>query len=421
MNDTTMRTERDRVDAAALRRFLDLLRAEYLSMLVATAFFAAVGIWQDKGGMLAICLFGLVSGTIRQYARVPARRGDMRTALLIFAVCMWATSVFVVLILPLALPVMIFNVINPVLIGSTYLDDRDHRPLVLGGVIMAAVLALAGFAQPGLGMEEGVDEIVVVGTSVGFLAGYTYLFSTAVRDANRTRVATLDAALDANEELLAARADVMASRRRVVVAADAERSRIERDLHDGAQQRLVSLALQLRLAGQLADAGAPPDRAQLDELREQADDALAELRDLARGIHPPMLAERGLVAALRSVARLADRPVRVDGPSAIELDPDLASAAYFVALEALQNATKHAGEDAAIEIAVELDEATLRVRVADDGPGFDRATVEANGLVNMADRTVAMGGTFDLRARPGTGTSIVATFPLGAPGGMSPV
>ncbi len=405
-------SERDRIQADAVDRFLKLLRTEYLSMMVATVFFAAIGIWLRLGGMLAICAFGFVSGTIRQYARVPARRGDLRTAMLIFATSLWATSTFITLILPLALPVMIFNLINPVLIGATYLDDDDHRPLVLGGVVMAGVLAVVGFAQPGLGMEEGVDEWIVVGTSVGFLAGYTYLFTAAVRDANRTRVATLDAALDANDALESARDELAASRRRVVVAADAERGRIERDLHDGAQQRLVSLALQLRLAGQLAAAGAPPDAEALDELRTQADDALAELRDLARGIHPPMLAERGLVAALRSAVRGTDRAITVSGPDELDLEPQLAAGAYFVALEAVQNATKHAGSSAAIDVTVGRAAGELVITVADDGVGFDTGGPASRGMVNMSDRTGALGGTLTVTSAPGAGTSVLATFPL---------
>ncbi|HYU84606.1 MAG TPA: histidine kinase, partial [Kribbellaceae bacterium] len=208
--------------------------------------------------------------------------------------------------------------------------------------------------------------------------------------------------------------ELTTSRARIVAAADHARRRIERDLHDGAQQRLVSLALQLRTA----QAAVPPE---LDGLDAQLDDAVAEvtgaldvLRETARGIHPSILAEGGLGAALRALARRSPIPVdldmRVDGrlPEQIEL------ASFYVVAEAVTNAAKHA-RASALTVTVEADaaDAVLRVEVSDDGTGgadFTRGT----GLVGLKDRVEALGGRILLHSPHGAGTTLRMEVPLTA-------
>jgi signal transduction histidine kinase len=214
------------------------------------------------------------------------------------------------------------------------------------------------------------------------------------------------------DEVRSQLAEVRASRARIVEAADAERRRVERNLHDGAQQRLVALSLALRRAqAQLADDPDDPAAATLREASDQLRVALAELRELARGIHPAILTEAGLGPALRSLA--AESPV----PVTLELDlPDglsshVEAAAYFVVAEALTNVAKYA-EAGRVSIAAGSAGDELRVEVADDGRGgADPAS--GSGLRGLDDRVAALGGRLRVRSPLGGGTRVIATLPIG--------
>jgi len=206
--------------------------------------------------------------------------------------------------------------------------------------------------------------------------------------------------------------EVRASRSRIVEASDAERRRVERNLHDGAQQRLVALSFALRRAQvQLpADAGHELTST-LDAASDQLKAALAELRELARGIHPAILTEAGLEPALRALAKESPVPVtvRLDLPD--ELPAPVAAAAYFVASEALANVAKYA-DASTVELAAETDGDHLRVEATDDGRGgADLAA--GSGLRGLADRAAALGGRLDVWSPVGGGTRVVATLPLG--------
>ena len=225
----------------------------------------------------------------------------------------------------------------------------------------------------------------------------------------------LDSALQASLVELRRRAEeLQASRARIVAAADAERRRIERNLHDGAQQRLVALAVKLRLARRLVDADPEQTRGMLDELREELKDAVEELRSLAHGIYPPLLMDQGLAAALGSAAQRATIPTRVEAGPIGRYPSELEAAAYFCCLEALQNAMKHAGPQATAVVGVWEEAGALRFTVRDDGTGFDPAARDGGtGFVNMRDRLGAIGGTLRVESSPGAGTSILGTLPLG--------
>jgi signal transduction histidine kinase len=212
-------------------------------------------------------------------------------------------------------------------------------------------------------------------------------------------------------ELRATIAELTASRRRLVGAQDAERRRIERNLHDGAQQQLVALSIQLGLLEE--SAGEPGAVGQLvPQLKSAVRAALDDLRDLARGIYPPLLAEQGLAAALAGQARRAALPVRVEADGIGRYPQDTESTVYFCALEALQNVAKYA---AASQATVGLSGAGggLRFTVTDDGAGFDpAATRKGSGLQGMADRLAALGGTLEVCSRPGQGTTVEGWLPL---------
>jgi signal transduction histidine kinase len=202
--------------------------------------------------------------------------------------------------------------------------------------------------------------------------------------------------------------EVRASRARIVEAGDAERRRIERDLHDGVQQRLVALAMALRRAA--GETEAASDAAQA--LRRGADEALVvveDVRELARGIHPAILTEAGLKPALQALADRATVPVDLEVDLATDIDRTAAATAYFVASEALANIAKHASATT-IRLTAATDGGPLAIRIDDDGVGG--ADPQGSGLRGLADRVAASGGTFAVRPLPGGGTSVTAVIPL---------
>jgi signal transduction histidine kinase len=202
------------------------------------------------------------------------------------------------------------------------------------------------------------------------------------------------------------RDDLAASRARVVAASDQARRRIERDLHDGTQQRLVTLVLELRAA----EAAAPPDlRAQIAHCVGELTATLDELRELARGIHPAILSDGGLRAALRALARRSPVPVDLDLDLPERLAEPVEVAAYYVASEALTNAVKYAGVDA-VRIAGRVHDGRLTLVVGDDGPGGADPT-GGSGLIGLADRVQAVGGTLTITSPPGGGTTVAAELP----------
>ena len=225
---------------------------------------------------------------------------------------------------------------------------------------------------------------------------------------------SLDEALQATlADLRQANVDLQASRRRLVTTADGERKRIERDLHDGAQQHLVALAVGIRLVrDSLAAAASPADLELLDELDRGVRESIGSLRDLAHGIYPPLLRDSGLEEALRAAAKRSPLAVTVSATDLGRHPEQVEAAIYFCCLEALANVGKHA-PGASVTITLQAVPGELRFEVADDGPGFDPATTPAGaGLSNMADRIGALGGEVAWRASPGHGTVVVGRTPV---------
>jgi signal transduction histidine kinase len=203
--------------------------------------------------------------------------------------------------------------------------------------------------------------------------------------------------------------ELRSSRHRLVAAQDVQRRRIERDLHDGAQQRLLELALTLQLAHeQVGEHGDAPAAGTLVAAELQLRAALAELRDLARGIHPAILTERGLVAAIESLAERAPLPVTVVAEHVGGLEPSIEATAYFVAAEALANVIKHSGASNAT-VTLGVSDGSLALNITDDGCGG--ADPAAPGLRGLADRVVALDGQFTIDSKPGSGTAIRVNLP----------
>jgi signal transduction histidine kinase len=206
--------------------------------------------------------------------------------------------------------------------------------------------------------------------------------------------------------------ELQESRRRIVAAQDERARKLERDLHDGAQQQLVALSVKLGLAEQLAARDPQRARTVLAELKADATDALDTLRDLARGIYPPLLAEQGLPAALEAQARKSLVDVRVEADGMGRFAQEVEAAIYFCALEALQNIAKYANARSA-RIHLERHDGHLSFSVDDDGDGFDPTTARGSGLTNMRDRVEALGGALEVTSAPGAGTTVHGRIPLG--------
>jgi signal transduction histidine kinase len=264
-------------------------------------------------------------------------------------------------------------------------DDRQVRlaPAVHSGTILGFLLVERFADDPRFGDDDD-RALAEIGRRLG-----------EVLNARR-----LDAALTATLD------DLRASRSRLVAAADAERRRIERNLHDGAQQHLVAMAVSLRLARDLVRDDPDASAEILGQLGDDVRDTIQQLRDLAHGIYPPLLVDLGLSEALRAAAQRSPLPVSIDVavgrfPSEVE------AAVYFCCLEALQNAAKHAAE-ASVHVHLWQNDGTLHFEVADDGPGFDASqTRMGHGFQNMADRLGAIGGRVEWTSAPGRGTRVV--------------
>jgi signal transduction histidine kinase len=211
--------------------------------------------------------------------------------------------------------------------------------------------------------------------------------------------------------------ELKASQRRIVAAQDHERRRIERNIHDGAQQQLVALAVKLRLAQTLATKDGDRAAEMLERLQEETQTALEDLRDLARGIYPPLLADKGLPAALEAQGRRSPIPVRISPDGVGRYAPEIEAAVYFSVLEGLQNVAKYAGA-AGVDVRLREEDGWLSFAVVDDGAGFDPAEIGyGTGLQGIADRLSAIDGAFEIRSAVGAGTTLAGRVPVHGTGG----
>jgi signal transduction histidine kinase len=287
---------------------------------------------------------------------------------------------------------------------------RSQEPVWWAGG--ATVFLFAASLLTNLGPESGdYDDIVWYIANVVF-ATVPFAFLLGLL---RTRLSEADLVAEENvrldAELQARLDDLRDSRARIVQAGDAARRKLERDLHDGAQQRLVGLALDLRLAREKLDEDPVAAAAMLDDASADLARATEELRELARGIHPAVLSDRGLEAAVESLAKRSPLPVRIDASLEDRLPPPVESAAYFVVAEALTNVVRHSGADRA-EVEITRDNGRLLVEVRDDGAGG--ANPGGSGLRGLADRVAALDGRLEIDDSAAGGTVVRADIPVGA-------
>jgi signal transduction histidine kinase len=223
----------------------------------------------------------------------------------------------------------------------------------------------------------------------------------------------LDTALQTTLDEVRKQADALReSRARIVASGDAERRRVERNLHDGAQQHLVALAVNLRLAKDIIVDDQEAGMEMLDQLAGEVQETIQELRELAHGIYPPLLVDSGLLEALRAAANRNPLPVDIVAEGIGRYPSETEAAVYFCCLEALQNAAKHA-PDSRVEVRLWEESGGLLFTVSDDGPGFDPDTAQrGHGYINMADRLGAIGGTVRWDSEVGKGSQVRGSVPL---------
>ena len=286
------------------------------------------------------------------------------------------------------------------------------------GVVAPQALPMSNGTLPALLEATRAVEVRQQGELLGALSvikrrgeGLTPIEEKLVSDlAHQAGLVLKNVGLSA--DLRARLEELRASRQRLVSAQDLERRRLERNLHDGAQQHLVALKVKLGLVEMLLGRDPAKAAATLEELKGDADEALKTLRDLARGIYPPLLADKGLTVALESQARKATLPVRVEAEGVERYAQDVEATVYFCVLEGLQNVQKYAQASSAM-VTLRASGDTLTFEVRDDGAGFDAATVRRGaGLTNMRDRLDALGGSVEITSHPGTGTTLRGTLPV---------
>lgn len=286
------------------------------------------------------------------------------------------------------------------------LDGRAERPMRVAPVSYSGQLfglIVAERTRKGEKLAEETDETLEeVAREVGVAL-------------NKAR---LDSALQESlDRLRRQAAELQASRGRLVAAADAERRRIERNLHDGAQQHLVALAVKARLVDQLAERDPERTRSLIKQLQDDVKSAIEDLRSLAHGIYPPLLSSSGLGEAMAAACRRAPLPASVEADGVGRHAPEIEAAVYFCCLEALQNAAKYAGAGASARVRIWQDADGLLFEVSDDGAGFQfDGRGEGAGLTNMRDRLGAVGGTLRVESAGSHGTRIQGVVPVSAPG-----
>jgi len=372
-----------------------LMRINLAVLGAATLLLAAAYVLGFRPGAVEVDLAVMVASVVLLLATAPLapRHGapaavvGLTLAALVFAVGgTWAT--------PILSPLTALLTMVPLLVGFPFLGRRWILALSVVAVIgSAGVAALGEWRRP-----EAVSELWWVNAAVvaaSLPAGVAVVVMLV-----RVAYARLQ---DQSAELVE-------SRRRVVEVADAARRSLERDLHDGAQQRLLATSVTIeRARKELAAARADSAAALLEQLAADNRETADALRELARGIYPPLLTERGLVAALQSAARRSAVPVTLEVVDVERQSREVEAAAYFCILEALTNAAKHSG---ASEVVITVrGRPHLAFAVSDEGRGFDRATVDVGGLLGMEARVAAAGGRLALDTAPGRGTVLRGEFP----------
>jgi len=409
---------RSRQDRLRTFLFIDVVTAGAAVMWIVLVWAFA----HRSGWLLVLAAMVGASGLVMLLALPPLRRNDLVIAVRWLAVANWAIALASTAVATFAWPLMVLAALLPAVFATPYATGRELRLYLVVSLAVSIGVAALGLLQDFSGLTDDLPSWVPPAVVI-FFTPFLGAMIAQLGLSNALRLQGLLAeALETNERLRASEdalvrhaEDLRVSRVRLVAATDRERRRIERDLHDGAQQRLVGLGVGLSLARELVRSD--PDAAldALTALRAEVAAAQAELRDLAQGVYPPVLTEHGLAEALRSAVDRVPQPVSVVIEDVARQPPDLEAAVYFCCVEALQNVAKHAGPEATVQVRLAFADGMLCFEVRDDGRGFEIGNGSmGNGFTNMEDRLGAAGGALEIVSAPGTGTSVAGRVPTSA-------
>lgn len=393
------------------RRLVLFIRLDALLTVFAAGFVVVVYAFYAREPYLLTCgLVVALAGAVMVRAAAYAQRGSISRAIGWLAAGNWLALAVGAVLAPAVWPVYPLAALLPAIAAAPYVRQDEFRRYLIASVAAATLATFAGLFSEFTSIEEDVSTgitdtlqavfVPLMTATLGFLALQNFARI-------RSMVITLT---DAHEAMRFQANDLLASRSRMLAATDRERRRIERDLHDGTQQHFVAMAMRLSAIRALLPEGAREAREQIDRLRGEVHDAQRDLRNLTAAIYPATLSQHGLTSAIRFIADRFASNATTDIDEVGRCDPNVEAAVYFTCMEAVQNASKHAGEGAALRIELHRAERELVFVVADDGVGFDPGqTIEAGGTTNMHDRMGAVLGSLVIESAPGRGTTVTGT------------
>lgn len=364
-----------------------------------------------------LVLFGIgvavaITALVIASALCPLAQGRVGAAVFRVALANWIVAVGVAVIATFSWPLLMITALLPSAFAGAFVTRTEVRPYLVVSFVAALGVACLGLLQDVTGLSDEIPGWVRDLVLLLVAPALTALVVWISLQSNVRLQTAFDEELAARRSLDRQADELRSSRRRVVAATDRERRRIERDLHDGAQSRLIAVNLglaRLRTTLQTEPAAAP---AIVEEIRGEVQLAHAELRDLARGVYPSALTQHGLTAAISAAAGRSSSNVQLALGNVGRHHADVESAIYFCFLEALQNAHRHATASV-IEVRLERDDDALTFTVIDDGTGFDERSAGGVGLDNMADRLGAVGGELSVSSHRSRGTTVAGRVPIG--------
>lgn len=380
------------VDAPAVGRLRRLLRANVIGLWGSVVVLVVMRLTftSDRGLTLTIAVL-VVGGLFALAASACARRGRIASTVALLVVADWISAIGVTIASPFIWPVNLFAIVLPIVLLFEFLTTRLMPSALVLTVLATSALAGLGETLDRRGSFERPGGWVTLVLLVFFVG--VVVAVTALGLWNQTHRLTEQAT------------ELESSRRRLATAADDARRGIERDLHDGAQQQLSTLSVRLGRVARLVEQDPAAARGELEAAQAQLHDAIRELRDLAHGIYPALLEQRGLGPALQAAARRATLPCVVEASDLPRYPVHVENAVYFCCLEAIHNADRHSGAGR-LWVTLGDDGGELVFAVEDDGRGFDAARVTSRGLTGMGDRVRAAGGSLDVVTVPGRGTTV---------------
>lgn len=400
------------VDAEAVRRLRTIIVADVILATSAGLFTVVMYLTVARiTALLLVGLFVMASGALMATGLGPIARNDTYRALVRLSIANWLVAVGSTLVATFQWPIQVQVALLPIVLAATFVERRHLQPFVVVSLITAIGVAAIGLLQDFTDLSDRVPGWLKTAVLLVTAPPFAALVVLVTVQHNRRISTMLDEERAIRGQLAEQAEELRRSRSRVVAATDRERRRIERDLHDGAQSRLVAINLKLAAArAALPDELTEIDDA-LDGVRREVHLAHSELRDLAHGLYPTVLTQHGLGSAISAVADRSPAPIRLDLGQIGRLAPDVEAAIYFSVLEAVQNAAKHASADR-VDIRLERTDDAVTFSVGDDGVGFMETDHEGQGLTNLRDRLGAIGGTLHIESERGTGSTITGRVPL---------